>query len=121
MIPAEADAAFAVGTGRVLDTYALPRDPAVPVLCIGEQPVQLFKETRTPVLATAGRPERVDCQCDRAGTTDTFTFTEPPAGWREATVRTTKTRVGWGVEVGRRLAGRYAGSGATTLPWCATT
>ena len=115
VIPPEADAAFAAGMERVLDTYALPHDPACPVLCMDEQPVQLFKETRTPIPATAGRPKRVDYEYERAGTTNIFMFAEPLAGWREATVRTTKTRADWAVEVGRLLEGRYAGCDRVVL------
>jgi hypothetical protein len=32
---------------KMLDTYALAYNPACPVLCMDEQPVQLFNETRT--------------------------------------------------------------------------
>ena len=109
VIPPEADAAFAAGMERVLDTYALPHDPAVPVLCMDEQPVQLFNEVRTPIPATTDHPRRVDYEYERAGTTNIFMFTEPLAGWREATVRTHKTRVDWAVETARLLEGRYAG------------
>ena len=35
-------------------------------------------------------------------------FTEPLAGWREVTVRVTKTKVDWAVEMARILEGRYA-------------
>ena len=35
-------------------------------------------------------------------------FTEPLAGWREVSVRATKTKVDWAVEMARLLEGRYA-------------
>ena len=108
VIPPEADAEFAAGMERVLDTYAKPYDAARPVLCMDEQPVQLFKETRTPIPATAEHPKRVDYEYERAGTTNLFMFAEPLAGFREATVRATKTKVDWAVEVARLLEGRYA-------------
>jgi len=34
-------------------------------------------------------------------------FTEPLAGWREATARASKTKTDWAVEVARLLEGRY--------------
>ena len=34
-------------------------------------------------------------------------FTEPLAGWREATARASKTKVDWAMEVARLLEGRY--------------
>ena len=42
-------------------------------------------------------------------------FAEPLAGWREATVRATKTKVDWAVEVARLLEGRYADCPYVTL------
>jgi len=37
---------------EILETYAQPYNPACPVLCMDEQPVQLVKETRPPIEAT---------------------------------------------------------------------
>jgi hypothetical protein len=36
-----------------------------------------------------------------------FMFTEPLAGWREATARATKMKLDWALEVGRLMEGRY--------------
>jgi hypothetical protein len=60
VIPPEADAEFVAGMEQVLDTYAMPYDPSCPVLCMDEQPVQLLKETRIPIPATARHARRVD-------------------------------------------------------------
>src|SRR6202046_2453269 len=108
VIPPEADAEFAAGMEEVLDTYAAPYNPACPVLCMDEQPVQLLKETRTPIPATARHARRVDYEYERAGTANIFMFTEPLAGWREVSVRTTKTKIDWATEMARLLEGRYA-------------
>jgi hypothetical protein len=108
VIPPEADAEFAASMEEVLETYALPYDPACPVLCMDEQPVQLLKETRTPVPATATHGRRVDYEYERAGTANIFMFTEPLAGWREVAVRQTKTKLDWAQEMARLLEGRYA-------------
>jgi len=108
VIPPEADAEFAAGMEEVLDTYATPLNPACPVLCMDEQPVQLLKETRTPIPATIDHGKRVDYEYERAGTANIFMFTEPLAGWREVSVRTTKTKVDWATEMAALLEGRYA-------------
>jgi hypothetical protein len=108
VIPPEADAEFAAGMEEVLDTYALPHDSACPVLCMDEQPVQLLKETRTPIAATKDHGRRVDYEYERAGTANIFMFTEPLAGWREVSVRATKTKVDWATEMAALLEGRYA-------------
>ncbi len=108
VIPPQADAQFVAGMEDVLDIYAKAYDPACPVLCMDEQPVQLLKETRTPIPATADHGKRVDYEYERAGTANIFMFTEPLAGWREVSVRATKTKADWAVEMAGLLEGRYA-------------
>ena len=108
VIPPEADAEFVAGMEEVLDTYAGPYDPACPVLCMDGQPVQLLKETRTPIPATKTHGKRVDYEYERAGTASIFMFTEPLAGWREVGVRATRTKADWAVEMAGLLEGRYA-------------
>jgi hypothetical protein len=108
VIPPNADAEFVAGMEDVLEIYAKPYDPKCPVLCMDEQPVQLLKETRVPIPATAEHGKRVDYEYERAGTANIFMFTEPLAGWREVAVRETKTKVDWAVEMARLLEGRYA-------------
>lgn len=108
VIPPEADAEFVAGMEEVLDTYARAYDPACPVLCMDEQPVQLLKEARTPIPATKNHARRVDYEYERAGTANLFMFTEPLAGWRQVSVRATKTKADWALEMACLLEGRYA-------------
>lgn len=108
VIPPEADGEFAAQMEEVLDTYAQPYDPRVPVLCMDEQPVQLLKETRMPIPATVRHPRRVDYEYERAGVASLFMFCEPLAGWREASVRERRTRIDWAQEVERLMRTRYA-------------
>jgi hypothetical protein len=115
VIPPHNDAEFVAHMEQVLDTYEQPYDPGSPVLCMDEQPVQLTKETRQPIPATKRHPRRVDYEYERAGTASIFMFTEPLAGWREATARTSKTKVDWAVEMARLLEGRYRRCGSVTL------
>jgi hypothetical protein len=42
----------------VLDLYAEPYDPEYPVVGFDERPLQLIAETRTPLPAQPGRPQR---------------------------------------------------------------
>lgn len=70
--------------------------------------MQLLKETRSPIPATAKHAKRVDYEYARAGTAALFMFAEPVAGWREVAVRERKTKIDWAVERTRRLEGRYA-------------
>lgn len=108
VIPPKADAEFVASMEEVLDTYEKPYDANCPVLCMDEQPVQLFQEVRQPIPATATRPRRVDYEYERAGTANIFMFTEPLAGWRQATAREFKTKVDWARAMAELLEGRYA-------------
>ena len=108
VIPPEADAEFAACMEDVLEVYETPPDANCPVIAMDEQPVQLLKETRTPIPATAAHAKRVDYEYERAGTASIFMFTEPLAGWREVTVRQRRTKVDWAIEMARLLEGRYA-------------
>jgi len=108
VIPPKADAEFVASMEEVLEIYEKPYDPNCPVVCMDEQPVQLLKETRPPIPATAKHGKRVDYEYERAGTANIFMFTEPLAGWREVAVRKTKTKIDWAVEMARLLEGRYA-------------
>ena len=108
VIPPEANAEFVASMEEVLDTYAQPYDPRLPVVCMDEQPVQLLKETRLPIPATKHHPRRVDYEYERAGTASIFMFCEPLSGWREVHVRQQRTKVDWAVEVAQLLRTRYA-------------
>ena len=105
----------AEATKQVLDLYQKPYDPDCPVVCMDEQPVQLVKETRAPMAATKNRPRRVDYEYERAGTASIFLFSEPLAGWRQATARARRTKVDWALEVAGLLEGRYADCEKITL------
>ena len=107
VIPPKADAEFIAAMEEVLDTYESPYDPAHPVLCMDEQPVQLHKETRKPIPATKRHPRRVDYEYERCGTACVFMFTEPLSGWREATARPQRTKIDWALEMARLLDTRY--------------
>jgi hypothetical protein len=115
VIPPEADAEFVANMENVLETYERPYDPAHPVVCMDEQPVQLVKETRKPIPATKDRPRRVDYEYERNGTASIFMFAEPLAGWRQATAREQRTKSDWAQEVAALLDGRYAHCDRITL------
>src|SRR5262249_30840217 len=115
VIPPEADAEFVAHMEEVLATYEKPYNPPVPVLCMDEQPVQLLKETRVPIAATAKPGKRVDYEYERAGMAAIFLFAEPLAGWRDVAVRKRKTQSDWAIAIARLLEGRYAACGKVLL------
>ncbi len=107
MIPPEADGEFAANMEDVLDVYSRPYDKLFPVVCMDEQPVQLLKEKRRPIVATKKHPRRVDYEYERAGTASIFMFTEPLAGKRKVSVRSNRTKVDWAIEVEELIRTRY--------------
>jgi hypothetical protein len=115
VIPPDHDGEYVACMEDVLTVYERPYDPAAPVVCMDEQPVQLTKETRQPIPAAAGRPARVDYEYERNGTAAIFMFTEPKAGWRDVSVRERRTKLDWAHEMQRLLDGRYAGVPKITL------
>jgi len=107
VIPPEANGEFVAAMENVLETYAQPYNPRLPVLTMDEQPVQLFKETRRPIPATKAHPRRVDYEYERAGTACVFMFAEPLSGWRDVRVREQRTKVDWALEMASLLDTRY--------------
>jgi hypothetical protein len=115
VIPPDTDGEFVAGMEEVLETYEKAYDPACPVVCMDEQPVQLIGETRAPIPAGKGRPERVDHEYERRGTASIFMFAEPLSGFRQATARPRRTKHDWAEEVAHLLDTRYAGVERITL------
>jgi hypothetical protein len=98
VIPPEANAEGVAQRENVLDTYALPQTLQGPVLCMEEQPVQLLKETRVPIVATTAHAKRVDDEDERAGTASMCMGTEPLSGWRTVRGRKQRTKGDWAIE-----------------------
>jgi hypothetical protein len=106
-IPPEHSGAFVAHMEDVLEVYQMPYDPQVPMVCMDEQPVQLIKETRPPLPAAPGKPEKVDYEYARNGTANIFMFTEPLNGTRHVRVTEHRTAVDWAHEIRDLLEGRY--------------
>jgi hypothetical protein len=115
VIPPDHNGEYVACMEDVLSVYERPYDPAMPVVCMDEQPVQLTKETRQPIPASSGRPARVDYEYERNGTAAIFMFTEPKAGWRNVSVREHRTKQDWAHEIRQLLDGRYADVAKLTL------
>jgi transposase len=76
----------------VLDLYAAPYDPARPQVCFDECPYQLISETRAPLPAQPGLPERYDYEYRREGSCNLFVFFQPLVGWRQVKVTERRTK-----------------------------
>ena len=75
----------------VLDLYAELPDPARPVVCLDESPVQLIGEVREPIPAAPGQIERVDYEYRRCGTLNLFVVMDVHRPWRKVTVTEQRT------------------------------
>ena len=75
----------------VLDLYAERPDPARPVVCLDESPVQLIGEVREPIAAAPGQIERVDYEYRRNGTLNLFVVMDVHQPWRKVSVTERRT------------------------------
>lgn len=82
----EASAEYVACMEDVLDLYEEPYQPEQPVVCYDESPKQLIQETRTPLPAKPGQPERYDYEYERNGVANLLMFFEPLVCQREVLV-----------------------------------
>jgi DDE superfamily endonuclease len=93
VIPPKANAEFVCAMEDVLEVYTRPYDPQRPQVCLDETSKQLVAETRVPIPAAPGQPERVDYEYERKGTANLFMVLEPLAGQRRVKVTERRTAV----------------------------
>jgi len=91
----------------VLDVYARPHDPVMPVVCMDEKPYQLLGHARDPIPAAPGQDRKEDSEYVRHGTCSIFVWVEPLAGRRRVVARAQRTRVDWAHEVEHLLTVDY--------------
>ena len=99
---------------NVLGVYKRPYDSLRPVVCMDESPKQLVGETRTPVAAKPGSPERYDYEYVRNGVCNIFVANEPLRGKRIVKITERKTKVDWGLFI-ESLADQYPDAEKITL------
>ena len=83
----------------LLDVYLRPYDPNRPVVCMDETSKQLIADTRIPIAAKPGHPQRYDVEYKRCGVTNIFMFTEPLGGWRRVSVTNYRKRLDWAEQI----------------------
>ena len=91
----------------ILDTYALPYDPAIPLICMDEQPCQLLDHMIEPIPMKQRQPRKVDYEYERKGTCSIFVFTEPLVGWRHVEATKRRTKIDWAHQAERLLLEFY--------------
>jgi DDE superfamily endonuclease len=93
VIPPQANAEFVCAMEAGLEVYTRPYDPRRPQVCVDEASKQLVAETREPLPAAPGQPERVDDEYERQGTATLFMVCEPLGGRRQGKVTERRTAV----------------------------
>jgi len=86
-------AEFVAAMEDVLEISAEPYDPTRPKVNFDATTKQLIQETRQPLPAQPGRPQRYDDEYERNGTRNLFLFVEPQAGRRHVQVTAQRTQV----------------------------
>jgi hypothetical protein len=79
----------------VLDLYMAPTDPAYPLVCFDETSKQLIGDSRSPLPAGPGQPERFDYEYVRHGVQNLFMFFAPLHNWRHVKVTERRTKEDW--------------------------
>ncbi|MCX9026693.1 MAG: IS630 family transposase [Candidatus Methanoperedens sp.] len=97
VIPPEHNGSFVANMEKVLEVYKRPIDPKNPVVCMDESPKQLIAETRIPIPASPGQPEKHDYEYKRCGMCNVFIASEPLAGNRMVKVTERKTKQDWAI------------------------
>jgi hypothetical protein len=77
----------------MLDLYAEPYNPRIPVVCFDERPYQLIGETCIPLPAEPGQLARYDYEYRRNGTCNLFMYLQPLAAWRHVVVTERRTHL----------------------------
>jgi transposase len=114
VIPPEGSGSFVANMEMVLDVYKRPFDPRFPVVCMDESPKQLIGETRIPIPASPGQPERYDYEYRRNSICNIFLSCEPLAGKRMVNVIERKTKQDWAHFV-EKIAIQYEDAEKITL------
>jgi transposase len=101
----------------VLDTYAKPRDPSRPVVCVDEGGKQLIGDVRAPLPVRPGSPQKQDNEYERGGMANLFMAFEPLAGQRHVLVTERKTGVDF-AQFLQRLADEWYAAAARIVLVC---
>ncbi len=107
MIPPKANAQFVYCRSDVLDVYTRPYNPLHPSVCFDESSKQLVAETREPLPAEPGKPERYDYQYERNGVSNLFMFFEPLGNWRHVAVTDRRTAIDYAQQMKWLVDERY--------------
>ena len=111
----EASADFVCKMEDVLEVYKRPYDEKRPVVCMDESSKQLTKETRVPIPAEPGQPEKYDTEYERNGTNNIFLAYEPLAGKRQIKITDQRKKTDWAEFIKELVDDHYPGADKIVL------
>ena len=100
------DAAFLARMEHLLALYALPYDPAYPVICFDERPCFLIGDTLVPVAMQPGKPRKQHYEYEKLGSCALLAAIEPLTGRRLGQVHPQRTKREY-TQFCQALAARY--------------
>ncbi|MCL2643796.1 MAG: IS630 family transposase [Candidatus Bathyarchaeota archaeon] len=106
-MPQDYTGEFVAHMEDILETYALPYDSQIPLVCMDEQPCRLLGDVVEPLPMEPGKVQKVDYQYSRGGPCSVFVFVEPLGGWRHVEALKRRTKLDWVHQVERLLLEFY--------------
>jgi len=79
----------------ILEVYQRRYKEDEVLVCMDETSKQCVKETRIPLAAKPGKPQRFDYEYERNGVSNLFMLSAPLIGWRHVKVTNRHTKIDW--------------------------
>jgi DDE superfamily endonuclease len=93
---------------RLLELYKQDYDPLYPLVCMDEKSKQLLADSRKPIEAKPGKPQKYDYEYKRKGTCNIFVAVEPKAGRRVIQVTDTRTKTDFAYFIEELVENQFA-------------
>jgi hypothetical protein len=91
----------------ILETYALPYDSKIPLICMDEKPCYFISNEHEPIPMSDGHPLLEDYSYKCEGSGSIFMFIEPLGGWRHTEALRHRTKLDWAHQIERLLLEFY--------------
>jgi hypothetical protein len=91
----------------ILETYALPYDPEVPLICMDEKPCYFVVDEQDPIPMSSNHPLLEDYSYRCEGSGSIFMFIEPLRGWRHVEAQKHRKKFDWAHQIERLLLEFY--------------
>jgi hypothetical protein len=91
----------------ILEIYALPYDPEMPLICMDEKPFYFVVDKMDPIAMSANHPKLENYSYKCVGSCSVFMFVEPLRGWRHVEAQEYRTKLDWAHQIERLLLEFY--------------